>query len=204
MRGSGRPWALLEPATQLGATRPHAVLASWLLATPPEASERDGTAAGSLRSCAQCPPDLGHRRGGGSRAPYTPLRSCLRDPWASLSSPVSANEGRPPPKASWVPAAFLGAAAGWGRRCPESVQLNRCATGHPRLQANRPEEEASHGLSQKRTDLASKCGLLHPEPCSPFPVPGEIRAPGCPRAPLGRSPLWPVACTFDTSQRTRP
>lgn len=112
MRGSGRPWALLEPATQLGATRPHAVLASWLLATPPEASERDGTAAGSLRSCAQCPPDLGHRRGGGSRAPYTPLRSCLRDPWASLSSPVSANEGRPPPKASWVPAAFLGAAEG--------------------------------------------------------------------------------------------
>lgn len=84
------------------------------------------------------------------------------------------------------------------------MQLNRCATEHPRLQANGPEEEASHGLSQKRTDLASKCGLLHPEPCSPFPVPGEIRAPGCPRAPLGRSPLWPVACTFDTSQRTRP
>lgn len=56
VRGSGRPWALLEPATQLRATRPHPVVTSWLLATPSKASERDRTATGSLPFCVQCPP----------------------------------------------------------------------------------------------------------------------------------------------------
>lgn len=150
--GPGGHGPCLSPATQLGAARPHPVVASWLLATPPKASERDHTGAGGLRSCAQCPRDLGHRRKGGSPpAPCTPLPSCLRDPWASLSSPVSVNEGCPPPEASWVPAAFLGAAEGWGRRCLGSVQLSPCARNtHVYRQAG-PKEEVSHGLSRKRT-----------------------------------------------------
>lgn len=162
MRGSGRPWALPEPATQLGAARPHPVVASWLLVTPPKASERDHTGAGGLRSCAQCPGDLGHRRKGGSPpAPCTPLPSCLRDPWASLSSPVSVNEGCPPPEASWVPAAFLGAAEGWGRRCLGSVQLNQCPTEHPCLKASRPQR-GSFPRSEPETDrvLALAAGGL--------------------------------------------